>query len=263
MTERKQTGYFQFCVDLGLTADQTAISQHRELCEMTQQLLSLFDEHQIPVTWASPLSMVAHVVEMMQISKTPHELAILGDASWLEDGQRRAVVIESIEDFVELARQNHQVVNSIVLRDSRGTMHHEIFAKHGLSIVRTPVEDGVATHASRDPVTSRNGCWNVAANAVFPSAGALLGRFDIGFRAKQILRRSLKRKAAEHLSISAAAMVAQPKSVQALTRIVQHVVRLSNAKSIQCETLRQAVVRWQPAQAVNSKSQHSVLRPAA
>jgi len=182
---RGRFGNFQFCVDLGLGEDQTAISQHQQLAEMAGKLLDLFEQHQIPATWATPLSLTPRVAPVLCGSSTQHELAILGQSNWMGDEMRRAHVVESLEDHLSDARKYDVTIRSIVLRDSQGEMHHELFAKHGLRVVREAVDRPIRSQATRDPVATRKGAWFVSATALFPATGCIFGRSTWAFEASK------------------------------------------------------------------------------
>ena len=220
--QRSRFGNFQFCIDLGLGADQTAISDHQRLSELTSELFSLFAAHQLPATWAPSFTMAGRVAESIKGSNIGHELAVLGHAGWMGDSIRREHVAQSLKEHLQSAKRFDLPVTSVVLRDSEGDVHHDLFAKNGIRVVRQPLDQNVSPRANRDPVVTRRGAWYVEASAKLPAIGMILGRFDVGYRGKQSLRRSLKRRAAEHLAISATELLANPKFMKPLAQVVRH-----------------------------------------
>ena len=262
--QRQRYGNFQFCIDLGLDADQTAISDHQNLAELGNEIIGLFNQHDIAATWATSLCMSGRVADAISKSPLEHELAILGRSDWVGSNVRRAVVAESLNDFLRESRNLNQPLSSVVLRDSDVDSHHELFVRNGINVVRRPVkgEHAISRRVTRDPVVTRRGAWYVAATAEFPTIGSIISRFDVGFRAKKVLKRSIGRRAAEHVAISATDIMANPKSMNALVQIVRHAARLQSADRIRCETLRQSVARMQPS-GVTVTPQRSILRPAA
>ena len=259
--QRSRFGNFQFCIDLGLNADQTAISDHQRLSDLTTELFSLFAEHQVPATWAPSFTMADRVAELIKGSNVAHELALLGQAEWIGDSARREHVVQSLGEHLRSAEKFELPITSIVLRDSGGDVHHDLFAKNGIRVIRQPLDRKLQPKATRDPVVTRKGAWYVEASAKLPSTGMILGRFDVGYRGKQVLRRSLKRRAAEHLAISATELLANPKFMKPLAQIVRHAARLQSAGRIRCETLAGSVARMQPNETVLTP-QRSILRAA-
>ncbi len=259
--QRSRFGNFQFCIDLGLDADQTAISDHQRLSNLTSELFSLFATHQVAATWAPSFTLAGRVAESIKGSNIGHELALLGHAGWMGDSIRREHVAQSLGEHLRSAKQFDLPLTSVVLRDSEGEVHHDLFAKNGIRVVRQPLDRNVTPKATRDPVVTRKGAWYVEASAKLPATGMFLGRFDVGFRGKQSLRRSLKRRAAEHLAISATELLANPKFMKPLTQVVRHAARLQEAGRIRCETLAESVARMQPNGAVQTP-QRSILRAA-
>lgn len=256
-----RAGYFQFCVDLGLPANQTALAQHREMNLLVEQIAGTFARHNVTATWATTQSVNSPAANIIQAADDRHEIALLGDNSWLSSSIRREEIINHFTENMRHAAEVGKPLKTLVLRDPAPESLYVIFKKRGIDNLRTVSTQGFSRHSQRDPGLRINGMWVTEATGVFPACGRVLGRFDIGYRGKQILNRSRSKGATEHLSIVAAEMMANPTaSLRALDRILNYAAKFAAQGSVCLETMDQTTNRWEPR---NAKPQRSVLRPAA
>lgn len=256
-----RTGHFQFCVDLGLPADQTALAQHREMSLLAEQLVGTFARHEIAATWATTQSVESPVVDAIRFADANHEIALLGDQSWLSESIRRDKIVSHFAENMKHAAEIGKPLTTLVLRDAAPESLYVVFKKRGINTLRPIVKKGATRDSQRDPALKINGMWLAPATAVFPARGSLLGRFDIGFRGKQVLNRARLKKTSEQLTIVASEMMESPTAaLRSLDRILSYASRFRDQQSVVIETLEKATLRWHPRRIA---PQRSVLRPAA
>ncbi len=254
------TGHIQFCVDVGLPANQTALAQHREMNLLVEQIAGVFARHQIHATWAlhQPVDSVTAV--SILTADPEHELAWLGCEQWLSPDLGRDAILQSLTESVQAAADQKQPFQTMVLRDPAPEWLYPVISKWGIRTLRPTVERRVKG-AIADQVASRiHGMAICQATGVFPGRGRLLGRFDLAYRGKKILQRAYLKTTMEHLAIDASAMMVHPTaSLRALDQILFFANRMQERESVQIETLTQTTARWHP----QSEEHAAASRPAA
>lgn len=256
-----RAGHFQFCVDLGLPADQTALAQHREMNLLIEQIAGTFARHNVTATWATTQSVNSPAANIIRSADDRHEIALLGDKSWLSATIRREEIIHHFTENMQHAQEVGNPIRTLVLRDAAPESLYVIFKKRGIDNLRPMPLQEFTRQSQRDPGLKINGMWVTHATGVFPACGRVLGRFDIGCRGKQILNRSRSKSMTEHLSIVASKMMVNPTAaLRALDRIVRYAAKFEEQGSVRLETMDQTTTRWEPQRSI---PQRSVLRPAA
>lgn len=256
-----RTGNFQFCIDTGLPAHQTALAQHREMNLLIEQLAGTFARHDVVATWAMTQSVNSPLAEIIHSADERHELALLGDNSWLSESIRREEVIHHFSENMRHAADVGKPINTLVLRDEASETLFPVFKKRGINTLRPVVPTEFSRASQREPAQRNNDMWVSASTAVFPARGRFLGRMDVGFRGKQILNRARQKKTTEQLTIVAARMMENPTAtLRSMDRILRFAAKFAKHGTLNVETIRQASHRWSP---VRNAPQRSVLRPAA
>ena len=260
MARNSKTGYVQFCVDLGAAKASTDLTQHQRLVDLTADLVALFDRHKIVATWGLNSYLSARQTDTILGSRQQHEIAWLGDASWLGPKVPRAEVAEHLRESRRQAEERGAEVSTLLLRDSETIEHLDLLPKYGVSAVRVVPTD--QTVRRRPPKAPTGGVWQVATTGAYPATGRFLGRWDGAYRAKRALQRALQSGTTEHIAVVAASLLAAPaRSMAQLERLVALASRLQTVRKLRCETILDAGHRWQPVRP--GRPQQSVLRRAA
>lgn len=253
MSRANQTGNFQFCVEMGLNPNQTALSQHRQLGVLAEMISMAFDRHGLKATWAVANPGYAFVEEAIKPLVSRHEVALLVDDSVLELRHR---LLEAEERQLKITTL---VLDRALSRDEQTQL-----AKNGISAVRpaAPAIDQRTFAKSPIHMSKRQGVLQFSASAVFPGTGRFLGAADPAYAGKHILHRAMKRGSAEQLSIRVAELLDSPsRRVKSLSKLLAHAARLQQAGRIQVETIRTAARRCCPN--AGTASARSILKPAA
>lgn len=256
-----QTGHFQFCIDVGLPAHQTALAEHREMNLLTEQLAGTFARHGISATWATTQSVNAPLADIIFGTDENHELALLGERSWLSDTIRRQAIIDHFTENMQHAADVGKPLTTLVLRDAAPVSLYPVFKKRGIRTLRPVVAVTFSRKPQKEPAVRDHDMWVAQSTAVFPAHGRFLGRLDPGFRGKQILNRTRHKKTSEQLTILASEMMKNPTAtLRSLDRILRIATKFKDQGALKLETIDQATVRWAP---VRRAPQRSILRPAA
>ncbi len=261
MPRTRKPGRLQFCIELGLSPNQTALSQHRQLVVLAEMLSGTLHHRGVSATWAVADPGLGFIRETLSSSKS-HDLALLVDHSWaLNDEEQFA---RELNRRLSIAIDNRLQVRSLVFARHCEVRWLRPISKCNLNVVRWDgLRDTTAsyTRASVHELT-KQGCLHLNSSALFPGTGGILSGGDMSFAAKRVLHRAMKQGSTEHVSICVADMLAAPaRTVRALDRMLVHAVRLERAGRIQVETIQQATTRLCPT--ATGKRAHSILRPAA
>ena len=79
----ESTAEVVFSIDLELEIERQSWDRQDRLAEIGSELLRLLDRHQIPATWGVADPSLSAATESILASSTPHEVAVLGDRSFL------------------------------------------------------------------------------------------------------------------------------------------------------------------------------------
>ncbi len=132
--------------------------------EGLETLDRLLSHYGLPATWA-----VAEPAAWFPALRTaPHEVAVLGDASWTSPQAGRAGFLKELERRVAPARAAGLEVSSLIVADGGPPDHCDLLYKLGLRSVRGA--EPVAGCAARN---LRFGLWELPAALRFPAAGWL------------------------------------------------------------------------------------------
>ncbi len=262
---RPGTGHFQACVEMGTDSHQSGVAAHRALAGVAASILEIFNRHAVVATWALPDLTHAHgkILAGILASELPHEVAMLVDSRRFTATPSRRVVASLFDDYFAEAKRQRVVITSLVLREGT-SLHGDIALRHGIQIVRQGFTDWVP-QSRRNLIVSHGPLGLTAATAGFPAVGKLLGRFDIGFRAKQSLHRASVRRSTEHVVVDVRQLLRDPAKsasrLRSLDRVVAHIAALQATGKIVSETMRDSLARWQPENFVAPVD--AVFRPAA
>lgn len=131
------------------------------------RLLEIFSRHRIPATWSVGDPGRSRLARLLLSSPLPHEIAILGDASWVGVRAGRTRLAAELTRRCEAAEAAGIHVRTLALRETSLQDHWDLLAKHRIRVVRT----GIVTQtpsASVRPRSIRMGVWQTAPSASLP-----------------------------------------------------------------------------------------------
>lgn len=150
---RDAAGRITFSIDLEPSLDLPE-ELTAEFDAVSRRLLSLFDRHKLAATWA--VADPGRSIARDDIRRSPqgHEIAVLGERSWLSDQVGRNLQARELNRRLQGARNAGLSVSTLVLRDVE-LADHTWMRDLGVRTVRTtPVDDlaeGVASGVWRLP----------------------------------------------------------------------------------------------------------------
>lgn len=130
--------------------------------EGLETLERLLSHYGLPATWA----LAEPAAWRPALRTVPHEVAVLGDASWASPRAGRAGFLRELERRVAPARAAGIDVSSLIVADGGPPDHCDLLYKLGLRSVRGV--EPVAGNAARN---LRFGLWELPASLRFPANG--------------------------------------------------------------------------------------------
>ncbi|MCI0332332.1 MAG: hypothetical protein L0228_03780 [Planctomycetes bacterium] len=252
-------GHFLITVQLDPVADGRTLERHKELANVSSQLIDLMDAHRLPATWA--VSDPAHSAATSRIlrSGVGHEFAILGDSNWLGPAAGRTRFARELTRRVAQARSAGLSVQTLVPRQS-AVEHIDLIVKQQITAIA-----GVdcQAHASRPvamPGALHYGVWELPIVGRMPVQSRWFSHG--GWSMWRRIRRAARDAATFHLLVDAPAVCDDGHGTQkTIAWLMRRVANWRDRGLVQVETLRAAATRLADVPAV--KPQQSILRHAA
>ena len=104
-------------IDLELDPQRRLVDQLRGLEDVTGRLAQLFSKYQVPATWAVADPAVSAATDRLVAANLAHEIAILGDRTWVGREAGRTRFAKELSRRVMRGRGAGLNVSSLLLRD--------------------------------------------------------------------------------------------------------------------------------------------------
>lgn len=225
----------------------------------TKRLLEVLQRRQVAATFAMTHPGANKLAETVTASDLGHEVAVLGDSSWVGPRAGRTRFARELAWRVRRASDAGLTIRSLALSDGTLDDHLDLLVKHRIGAIR---EASIAPpHPSRviRPQLFRYGIWKAAVTCRLPSPGRLWKSAD------GLVATALKRAATHgevvHLAIDVAKMAGdeQP-TLLSLGRALDRAEMLRTAGRMNVCTLSAAV--WELSRVEATRRSQSVLRAA-
>jgi hypothetical protein len=252
-----RTGRFVITLELDPVADGHTIERHRELEAVTKRLVDLFTACRLPATWAVSDPAFSAATSLVLQSPVAHEIAILGDPSWLGPTAGRTRFARELERRVMKSRSMGIRVTSLVPRGESIQRHIDLVVKNGITAV-TGMANAAPSMRPVIPQALHYGVWQLAGSIAFPQqAAGFLSTWRLGRR----LRRAAHEAALFHLIIDVRALAEEGARIEKrLTRVARHLAELQKRGLARVEPLGATAARL--AEVPAASPQRSILRAA-
>ncbi len=254
-----RVGHFLVTVQLDPVADGRTFERHKELSNVTAQLIELMDANRLPATWA--VSDPAHSAATSRIlrSGVGHEFAILGDANWLGPAAGRTRFARELARRVAQARSAGLSVHTLVPRQT-AVEHIDLIVKQQISAIAGIDYQTRASRQIASPRALHYGVWELPIIGRMPVQSRWF--FYGGWSMWRRIRRAARDAATFHLLLDAPAICGEGRGAQkTIAWLVRRIANWRDRGLVRVETLRAAAARLANVPAV--KPQRSILRRAA
>ena len=225
-------------VDLELNIPQRLALSERSLDLVTPTLLNLFERYDIAATWALADPAVSAATEGIMSGQPDHEIAVLGDPTWVGPTAGRQRFSRELARRYQSARAAGVSVSTLALRNIDRMCHFDLLVKHGVSIVRGSQLNGLTHSLHSGPVPMRFGVWNLAPNCVLP-ATRWTWRADHGLStAQRAIRSAIRSHNTVHLMIDAAGLgETGRRGFRMVERLLRHIADRRDRRQLESATL--------------------------
>jgi len=251
-------GHFMVTVELDPAAEAVNIERHRELADVTRRLVSLFDTHRIPATFAASDPAHSAATPIIIRSHENHEMAILGDANWIGPTAGRTRFARELVRRVTQARAAGLDVTSLVPRVASVDKHIDLVVKQNITVV-TATADAQKTRPAV-PRALHYGVWELPVCGTLPTAVRWFS--TPGWSTWREIRRAASDATMFHLIVDVPAVTQHvAASERTLAWFVRRVATLRDRGMVKIETLRTTASRLSAVPTVSPQS--SILRRVA
>ena len=247
-----------------VASDQPArisLVEHRSRIESQRQLLQLFQQARIPVTWGFSDPANSQFVPELIDESGMHEVALLGDASWISLETGRRGFCQHLVQRVADARRAGCELSTLAVYDGQLQEDYDLLAKHQISMVRQPRRKQRAAKDAPRHRTLRYGLWEAPrATCVSPSTTLWARRSSMVIN--RAIRRTIRHGGIGHIALDmTAGQYASAQGLSFVSRVLETINKYQRDGQLEVCTLRELATRWRPCQQVVTA--RSLLRVAA
>lgn len=230
--ENESRGRLVLSIDLELLARAGSYEHERQLDAITGRLLELLHAYHLPATFAVADPLHSAATELITASPLAHELAVLGDASWIGRGAGRERFGRELDRRFHSARAAGLPVSSLVLRQVELAENFDLLSRHPITAIRS----GTPSTTFAQPHLLRHGVWHMPTTMTLPlktrwyqSPARIAGR---------VLEQAARTASVAHLAIDAGRLVeTQPCKIGEIERVLSHAASLREQGKLDVVTL--------------------------
>jgi hypothetical protein len=257
-TDKPDAGQVVFSIELELAIHRPSLDRQQRLDHLARDLLGLFEQHAIPATWAVADPARSAASAAIRSSTGKHEIAVLGDRSWIGPGAGRLRIERELSRRFEGARRMGMPAMTLVLRNVIEPLDLGLLLAHQIRTVSYRGDFGGWQAPAAGGL--RFGVWHAPAAWRLPMASRWWS--PVRRQARRMLREANCQRRTLHVAIDGDALVDQQEAGLAQVRaVVEEVARLHAQGGILLATLGEvgaAELAFRSAQ-----PSRSLLKPAA
>ena len=264
MSAALDRGILAISIDLEIDPTRRIADQQARLEESARVLIRQLEKYGVPATWGVADPAVSVLTERLATSRTRHEIAILGDASWVGAEAGRMRFSRELNRRAMRARAAGLDATTLLLRGAELDDHFDTAIRHGITSVRGPEPDLETGWFSRDttgqPHALRFGLWQIPVSIVLPAQRTWFGLASAKRGLKRAIDQACSAPSLCQLKIDGLKF-SEAGSRRQLEQILKHADRRRQAGLLAIATLAETAdllsASRQPTPA------RSILRPAA
>ena len=250
-------------IDLEHDAAHVDPAPRRVLSELTTRLLELLARFEMLATFAVADPAVSAARERIVAARRGHELAILGNASWVGPAAGRARFASELERRAARARDEGLTIHTLVLKTALPIDHCDLAIKEGIIAVRHPsVEPTAGSPRRLQPQTLRFGLWGFPVSVTLPASSRWLPGGGGSRAARLAIDEAVCGHGLVQVVVDAPQLAARgPSALRVLERVLQHAARRRASGLLEVASL--GTIARKLAAANHGQPSRSILRPAA
>ena len=254
-------GTLTLSIDLEHDHVQVDLAEQRALDAIASELVDLLTRHQLPATWAVADPAVSAARARVNVMRGGHELALLGDASWVGREAGRSRFARELARRVARARSEGLQVSTLALRTALPQEHCDLAIKEGIVATRQPVADSRPSRRLQ-PQSLRFGLWGFTVSMALPATSRWLPGGGGTRAARYEIDRAIADRGLAHLAIDAPRLAERgAAALRVIERVLAHAARRREHGLLEVATL--GTVAGRLARENHGQPSRSILRPAA
>ncbi|HEX4143151.1 MAG TPA: hypothetical protein VHY91_06345 [Pirellulales bacterium] len=259
------SGILAISIDLELDVQRRGSDHGRSLETVGRQLAELLAQYRLPATWAVADPAVSAATDRILATDPAHEIAILGDRTWVGPGADRPRFARELTRRATRGRTAGLAISTLLLRGTELDNHLDLAVKQGITAVaQTEAAPGTKWFARTRPEIAplRFGLWQLPTQLALPCQRDWRVWRSPARQARTELARVIAQHEVFHLSISGlAAAEASRSTLRSLDRLLLDVARGREAGQLVVETVAATARRLSGGR--QSTPARSILQPAA
>lgn len=253
-------GTLLLTIDWELEIDHSDHVREQQLDAAGLRLIELTRRLRLPATWAVADPLLSAATEQIQRAGVGHEMAVLGDRTWIGPGSGRTRLARELTRRFERARKVGIPVRALALRNVEPASVQDLLHEHQVHAVRGPAIDHASLARNAAAPGVRFGVWQAPTAWRIPAQHHwfLPGQWSI----RREIRRAIRRQTVLHLAIDAPRLVsAGEPGLAAIESTLSLAATRRDAGQLSIMTLGQAAeIALRERASVPTRS---ILRPAA
>jgi hypothetical protein len=228
-------------LDLELEIGQATPSQLEWLDDLTPELVALLDSHGIAATWAVADPARSAATDAILDSKLPHEIAVLGDRTWLGWGAGGSRANRELARRISGAAARQIDIRTLVLHNESSFANGLQLAELGIQTIRQPIGHEVLRPVSLIGLAKGLAIAEQVQRLTLPNWWNWWeGESPLLSRCRQ--RSRLPERATCHLGLDAQQLcLAGPRGLHRLAHLLDELSELHTRRQVRLLTLQQ----WQ------------------
>jgi hypothetical protein len=263
MSTRLTRGTLTLSVDLEHDVAHAGLGPQRALDALTGRLLDLLARYEMPATWAVADPAASAARGRIVAAGRGHEVAILGDSSWVGRAAGRGRFARELERRTARSREAGLPIQTLVLRTVLPIDHCDLAIKEGIIAARHLSAAHMASCSRRlQPQTLRFGLWGFPVSVALPGTSRWWPGGGGARAARLAIDLAVGEPGLAQLVVDAPQLAARgPSALRVLERVLQHAERRRRHGLLDVATLGATASRL--VRENHGQPSRSILRPAA
>jgi len=187
---------------------------------LARQLFHMVESRQLAASWVPQVPDQFCLRDQLSAPDTRHDLALVGDSSWIGESAGRTRFARELAARVTVARSAHINVAAIALRDVELTDHLDLLVKHRVGMIR----DQRRGAAHVQPRSIRFGVWVSPISVVVPQQNDW-SWFGANWSLRQTVRRAIQSAGVAHVAIDGARIAGSKAALGEMDLVLAHLQR--------------------------------------
>jgi hypothetical protein len=252
-------------IDAELDTTRRGFDQQAQLEVVTGKLLALLSKYQLPATWGVADPAMSAATDRIMGAATGHEVAVLGDQSWVGRTAGRNRFGNELQRRVTHGRAAGLEISSLILRDAQLDDHTDLVVKSGITSILEPDARPrrwlSTSRAIQSPQQIHFGLWKLSVSCKLPGDNRWLPSGGGTVGANRVIKIAVAQKLPVQLLLNCLDLAMHRTALSGLEGIFRQIALRREQAVLQVST--QTALAVEITGRRSYAPSHSILRPAA